>query len=174
MEKAGGALSLSPGHTFQLNTIEKEGLREARKAREIAEAIEEMMAEEIQGIMKTPACPSDSDDEPNKGFGNDNSNLEDYAESGEDEILESNVGTRDQGDNDRASGSYDNDDDLWEEQVINANYALQEAQYLNVEPPTPRQFHPPPYIVPTNSPPSPDPPSPWYNLADSSIEIDIQ
>ena len=35
LEETGGALPLSPEHAFQLNTTEKQDLREARKAREI-------------------------------------------------------------------------------------------------------------------------------------------
>ena len=36
LEETGGALPLSPGRTLQVNATEKQDLREARKAREIA------------------------------------------------------------------------------------------------------------------------------------------
>ena len=117
LEEAGGALPLSPGRAFQLNATEKQHLREARKTRELAEAMEMRMRDEIRNIMSS--CGSG--DEQESGFGNDNSDIEDYAESGEEEILESDVGTGDNGQNDYGLSVSDSDDNqYWEEQLIDA------------------------------------------------------
>ena len=71
--------------------------------------------------------------------------------------MESDVGTRDQGNQDCSLDSYDEDNDLWEEQVIDANYVLQEAQYSDIVMPDPHQSHSPyaafpftPSVFPSN------------------------
>ena len=172
LEEAGGALPLSPGRAFHLNAMEKQDSREARKTREIAEGIERRMSQEVHTLLKA-SCSSD--DGQDVGFGGDHSDLEDFVESGEEEIAESDVGIGNNDQMDCGSGVYDSGDDQWEEQLIEADYALQEAQYLDVEIATPQAATPSLGISPSNPLPLPHPPSlrhTLYHLADSAIEID--
>ena len=172
LEEAGGALPLSPGRAFHLNAMEKQDWCEARKTREIAEDIERRMSQEIHTLMKA-SCSSD--DEQDVVFGGDNSDLEDLGESGEEEIAESDVGTGCNGQRYCGSGVYNSDGDQWEEQLIDADYVLQEAQYSDVEIATPQAATHSLGISPSNPLPLPHPPSlqqSLYHLADSTIEID--
>ena len=169
LEETGGALPLSPGRAFQLNAMEKQHSREARKANDIAEAMEKRMTDEIRSLMAS--CGSD--DEQEAGFGDDNSDVQDYAESGEDEISESDVGPGDNGQQCYGSSIPDSDEDQdWEEQLIDADYILQDAQYLDVELATQQttstSLHIPRHAL--RHPPSLQ--HTLYELADSAIEID--
>lgn len=199
-DRTGGLKPLTAGRAFHLNAIEKEGLREARKAREMAQTIEEGVIDEIKHLMLNPPVPEEpqyeSEDASETGYNDCDSNSEDsengsYADSGEDEVIDSDWWGAD-GDPTGKTGLQNKpnhqiraDEDLWEDQIVDADFILQDALYFDivmnpsVDPPTNPPANPPanpPTNPPTNpltNPHAPLPfPLPLFTQTDASVEVD--
>ena len=152
LDRAGGSKPLTPGRAFHLNAIEKEGLREARKTGEVAQAIEKHVIDSIKDLVVKPPVPEEPEDEPETGYNGDgDSDSEDYgyrsyADSGEDEVVDSdwwgenNNPISDSRPQEQPSPQIHPDEDLWEVQLVDADVVLQDALYYDIvtQPPTNR------------------------------------
>ena len=176
LDSTGGSKPLTPGRAFYLNAAEKEGRREARKARGIVESIEEHVIDRIKDLMVNPPVPEELEDEPESVYGDgdsdssEDSNHKSGTDSGEDEVVDSDwLGKTDN----QTSGigpQKQPDEDLWEEQVLDADMVLQDALYFDIV-----------VNAPTNAPLLPHTPLPHTHLAaltlftqtDMSVEVDM-
>jgi len=156
-------------------------LREARKAREIAESIEECIIDSIKDLMVNPPVPEELEDKPEVVYRDSDGNSEDSdyesgTDSGENEVVDSDWW----GKNDHQTGKtgperhpsrhIHPDEDLWEEQLLDTDIVLQDTLYFNIVMNSPTDLPPPP---PRTSIPDTLPAGlPIFTQTDTSVEVD--
>lgn len=175
LDSTGGSKPLTPGRAFYLNMAEKEARREARKAREIAESIEEHVIDSIKDLMVNPPVPEELEEELESVYGGDSDSRSDSdhkpgTDSGEDEVVDGDWWGKNDHQISGIGPQRQPDDDLWEDQLLDADMVLEDALYFDI------------VSAPTNAPPLPHTPLPdihpaglaLFTQTDMSVEVDMR